>query len=116
MTTHKLNPGWNISYGKRRAAAARAQAHDVLQSARSTQEATARPVERLPFASDVKAPTGNGFYWTYEESVFDGAGMKYFIRNKAGHALFAADTEAEANDMVYRFNTPDKYPHIEVPF
>lgn len=118
MNTHKIDNGWLISYGKRRANAAKAQAHDLLlTSARNAaHDTTPRPVERLPFVTDNPAPTGNGFYWTHEESVFDGAGMKYFIRNKAGHALMAEDTEAKANETVALLNSPSKHPHIEVPF
>jgi hypothetical protein len=105
-TTHKIDNGWLISYGMRRAAAAKAQAHDtLLLSARNAaHDTTPRPPSRLPFASDVTAPTGNGFYWTYDECVFEGGVMRYFIRNRAGMPLDTAVDEDEANDKVYRLN------------
>jgi hypothetical protein len=98
--------GWAISYGLRRSYADQSQFDDLLlfPIVRTTESVNCPPTPRLPFASDVKAPEGNGFYWTYDKCVFEDSVMRYFIRNRAGMPLDTAADEDEANDKVYRLN------------
>lgn len=108
-TTHKISPSWKIHYSLTRTHAAKRQAHEMLLlSARNAaHDTTPRPVEqRLPFNPPNKPTLANvgGFYWTLDECVFEGGVMRYFIRNAAGLPLDSAETEAEADDKVYRLN------------
>jgi hypothetical protein len=108
MTTHKISPSWKIHFSLTRTHAAKRQASDLLLlSARTVaHDTTPRVVERLPFnPPDAPALSRAGeFYWTYDECVFEGGVMRYFIRNAAGLPLDTAANEDEANDKVYSLN------------
>jgi hypothetical protein len=110
-STHKLNPGWNISYGMRRAAAAQSDARDLLLlSARNAaHDTTPRPVEqRLPFNPPNKPDLSNvgKFTWKRGECAFDKGVEKIFIYNQLGLPVATAATEDEADDIVDALNNP----------
>lgn len=118
-TTHKIRPTWAISFGMRRAAAAKAQASDLLLlSARNAaHDTTPRPVERLPFNPPNKPNLSNvgKFYWKRGLCALSDGVERIFIYNQLGLPMATAETEEQADDMVYRLNHAD-YSHITCPF
>ena len=118
MATHEIN-GWAISFGKRRAHAAKRQGQDLLLTSARTaaHDTTPRPVERLPFNPPNKPNLSNvgKFYWKRGLCAFEDGVERIFIYNQLGLPLAFAETEEEADDKVYRLNHAD-YSHIEVPF
>jgi hypothetical protein len=110
MTTHKISPSWKIHFSLTRTHAAKRQASDLLLlSARNAaHDTTPRVVERLPFNPPNKPNLDNvgKFTWKLGECAFEKGVEKIFIYNQLGHAMATAETEDEADDMVYRLNNP----------
>lgn len=119
MTTHAVKPAWKIHFSLTRHHAAKRQGHDLLlTSARNAaHDTTPRKVERLPFNPPNKPDLSKvgGFYWKRGLCAFEDGVERIFIYNQLGHAMATAETEEQADDMVYRLNHAD-YSHIPCPF